>query len=380
MSEVRGGAAVAVMVLALALMAGCAADEGKGRRSAQPGRPLADGLTVPAGTWLAGGVFWKPGYVSQAESEAPPSSSTSASTVSSPSSQPDGTTSSPSSPATSEPLSGGVQEPDTWHAYLVIDGDPFEAYDELAAQLRDRVGAPVAGTAQSCIWRTAEWEERPPVVLEPAPSGIEGLECSAFASAEPDGSGGQEYRLELAWWERETPMLTVSRSDPMAASNPGPDALAPFPEYPTSTFDPERDWTPGTERVPSEATAHLPEAAAPSTAKVGEAFGYDACFGDEGRFRVPREARLIADLQYAGYPRAGPVSVLAVDDVDAALAELEAHFGVPGDHDRPVRGERKLQSGETVKTLSRGISAGGGVCSALSSPDGKYLEIAYYND
>lgn len=291
-----------------------------------PGSPLAEGLVVPAGMQLVGPVFPRPRPVGADRS-----------TV----------------------------------AVLVVDGNPFTAWDDLAGQART-LGAPLPGSGV-CAWHDEVTEQGGPVppvlVTEPRPAGTDTLRCSAVAHGPGpggelvsvtadlrwDGDGG-ELGLEVAAGE----VLGVG-DDAVTAGEDGDTHASPDVRGPAPAF--AADQLP-----PRGGMSH-------AVAEAGDPFGRETnCVeGGYARLRVPPGARLVGGET---------APVLAVADARAALDDLAAQVDPSG----PDAGEgsatieRVDVPGAQVWRLVGEVGAGGGSCEMWSSPDGRAVLVTVWND
>jgi hypothetical protein len=306
-----------------------------------PGSEIVGGLVVPEGASLAGAVFpWQDEGLD---------------------------------------LAGGI-------AHLSIEGDPFAVWDDLAGQLRElHPEAPMAGTADSCVWQyqyenrggllveldgndgsdTPEEARSRRVITAEAPEGtLRGIDCWAGASYSVDGaaerttltmSAGSDWRPTLTIdVQREAGPGEVRTSAQLASEGPGARTPTPVP-------------------VPEGAADHIPPTTEPAIVAEGEPFGGEVnCFSGQGYARTVLPAG--ATAVEAGADK-GQVSVLAVDDARAVIEDLQAQFegGMP-DETAGIE-VVDLGDGSTISSYSHGVSAGGGACSVRSSPDGRYLRI-----
>jgi hypothetical protein len=78
----------------------------------------------------------------------------------------------------------------------------------------------------------------------------------------------------------------------------------------------------------------------------------------------------------------GSTSVLAVDDLEAVVADLLAQLegGAPAAEQDSQRQDLTLQTGETIVSISHEVAGGGGMCDLISSPDGAFLRIGHHSD
>jgi hypothetical protein len=318
------------------------------------GSPLADGLVVPPGASLAGAVFRDAPY--------------------------DGTVA------------------DRWTAHLVIEGDPFVAWDDLARQLWDLEAAvPMPGSRDSCQWvykspaevatgqlgaPTGGYPEAQQTAADleitaaPPNGEVWGIECYATAVIGADVGAEQGYAMGLRMGEDWPATLLLERL--------GPDLLGGA----TSTagrVDPAsgEPGAAGRDAVPTEAVQHLPGAPPQPDPAPGEPFGTVVnCFArgsrnGDGMIVLPEGSSVVGD----GWSNGG-VSVIAVSDPAGALADLRGQFEGEGT-DRDSGGELEeieLPGGGTATRYSHEVSGGGGACEVLSSPDGRFLRIARYAD
>lgn len=408
----------AVGVVALGAVVGCGdgSDDAAGRQEPTPSTtnlgdpashlqgprsPIADGLVVPTGAKLAGEAFREvPRDLSDEES------------------------------GLTAPAPGTSVDDLPWEALLVIDGDPFAVFDDLAGQIRgDAIGLPMPGTADSCIWVVADpgpsdpgegpvagmgepvevtpeptsaggaapsggptegfqsdgqgeiemAELRAEIVAEsPPPDDVTGVSCQASVEvAEPGGS--RRIELELSADDRVPATITVrgSHSD-QAPIAPGATAqvTTKIGQTTSSGVGPE----PGPDRVPAGKANDLPVFAGQPVGAAGDAFGPDVnCFIEGGyrRMQVPVGAVLVG-----GGWDGGAVSVLAVDDAEAVTAAIARQVEGPSrSPDSEIsRDDYELADGRTISQYSHAVAAGGGGCSVTTSPDGRYLRVSAHGD
>lgn len=336
------------------------------------GAAMADGLLVPKETRLAGTVFRRPAG------------------------------------------SGGR---DDWSAYLVVDGDPFAAWDDLADQARTgRHPAELAGSADACTWTwpddvpppgddlggmgeplvtrpiegsaTTTTTEAPPTVdpyveavtitaTAPLPD-VDGVECSASATAVIDGSNVR-YTAHLRSGARWPATITIQ-----ATSGEGDLSAAPTAWRTTLEMQSRRgggpDLVPGPGRVPEAAADHVPEAAEQPVPKAGGPFGTEVnCFVEDGyrQLRLPPQTAFAA----GGFDD-GTASVIAVDDAEAAIADIQqqtAGDGTSEDGSGSIK-TLELADGGEVTEFAFSIGAGGGGCSATTSRDGRFVLVSVHGD
>jgi hypothetical protein len=298
----------------LIVVAGCSDDDPEPVGLLGPGTSITDGYVVPPGTQLVGSVFPQVGE--------------------------------------------GALRPDSvpLMAVLDIDGDPFAAWDDLAAQASEQgLDFPSSGV---CWWdysTSADRAERsvPVPVVESRPPDADTIRCNASAT-------GESHALiaELRW-SPEGAALVLDFQPAVGA--PG--------RYP--------DDEPGP--APPEAAESLPAIDDRPLPVEGEPFGREMNCGEDDyqRLRVPSGARLVAPPPQS----AGEVEgVLAVDDAKQALEDLRAQLDIPDDRSGSYDiEERELPDGSPAWQLSGG-SDGGGVCRMWTSPDGNALIITAHSD
>ena len=355
--------------LGLTLLAACGGGSGDGGAGEEPGStsastavparqpagsPLDDGLVVPPGATLAGAVFRDARY-------------------------------------------DGIVA-DRWTAHLVIEGDPFVAWDDLALQLLESEAAvPMPGSRDACTWAykspgeiatgqigaptggypEAEQTAADLEITAAPPNGeVWGIVCSATAVVEVAGGTEQGYAMELRAGELWPATLLLDRLGPDLLSGAASVAGRVGPGSPVPG-DPGRD------TVPAAALQHLPDAPAQPDPSPGEPFGSIVnCFAQgsrngDGLVVLPEGASVVGD----GWSN-GSVSVIAVGDPAGALADLRRQFEGDGtDGSSAVEQEQiELPGGGTATRYSHEVSAGGGACAVLASPDGRFLRIARYAD
>ncbi|HEV7720327.1 MAG TPA: hypothetical protein VGO60_03540 [Iamia sp.] len=353
----RIGATVLAAVLALA--GACtdderpATDEPPTTESAGPGTEIAEGLVVPDGARLAG-LFRRPAPDPDPPDPRPPI------TVPAPgATRPTSTTTTTTTTTSPEPPE--PQGPDDWTARLVVDRDPFGAFDDLAAQVRT-TGPRVPGTAGACVWvHPAEGGGAAPfdaVASGPPEEGIDHLRCEASAS---DGEAAVTLTLQWGGPHPGTIDLTWAATTAAVASE---GAAGPGP-----TTDP----------VDDAAAAVLPDAAEPDEPDAGDPFGGPvSCTPGGASLRLPRGATLVAsEGGYDGW------AVLASDDPEATIARLielaRAETGF-GDLQTHPEEHLTLADGTVVVEQLWEINAGGGICTALTAPDGRHLLVTPQGD
>jgi hypothetical protein len=287
-----------------------------------PGTPLAAGLDVPVGTQLVGPVF---PYVVEEEST-------------------------------------GTSR----FAVLRVDGDPFAAWDDLAAQAQDTgVRMP---RSSICHWRSTTAD---PVTFGPypdvpvsmsRPDHADAMSCQAGATGPPANGAQVRVEMQLWWWGAGAELhVEISEGGPVDR-----------PAYPTYS---ERS-------APATAVAQLPELAPRPSDGPGSPFGQENnCFETGyGRLTVPGGARLLGGGTTPGL-YADFSAVLAVEDPEAVLRELEDQLDDPDETGGDYRVDAaRLADGTTVWQLSGSVSAGGGGCGMLSSPDGTAVLVTTRSD
>lgn len=391
MATVRAGVgSTAVVVLVVgAVLAGCGGtDRSVSRGSSStdgagpvaglepPGTDMADGLVVPKGARLAGAVFATPSEVAAH---------------------------------------------DDWSAHLVIDGDPFTAWDDLAAQFRGLGGdrsAAIAGSEDACVWtwrddapgpggkvtgapiETSDGSasgapstaltttEAAPVVDpylaavtitdQPPAAEVDGVECHAVARAA--GSKGVRYALDLVAGRRWPATFSID-----AAWVEGYPASAPTAFRTTLEVQSSKgggvDPIPGPGRVPAAAAEHVPAVLAQEAPKAGGPFGTEVnCFAEKPGYdhiRLPEGARFVA-----GSFLLGASSVISVADASTAIADIRRQTAGDGTSEDGTGTLRTLDlaSGGSVTRFAFSVGAGGGSCSATSSPDGRFVLVSVHGD
>jgi len=364
------------------------------------GTELGDGLVVPEDARLAGAVFRRSGYDPEALEPAHPvpPPTVPAGGGSLPSTTTDG-------PAPTQPPLERDPGSEEWTALLVVEGDPFAAFDDLAAQVRE-IGPALPGTADACLWQVVQ-EPATELAAQPSPVGagppalpIDHLRCEAAAS-----DGTRDITVSLRYGGEHPGTLHVDRvadTDGEPSSYAEGTFTAPVADAPSDLLPPEpvvpegepTDGTttstthqppdvlpvPGPEPVGDDVRALLPDPAPAPTPEAGERFGGTGNCLATGydQMVLPAGARLVAT---EGGPD-GP-SVLATDDVEATMDPLLAS-GADGpdaeSFDPSPREHIPLADGSTVSYQSFSISAGGGACDLLASPDGADVLITLYSD
>jgi hypothetical protein len=359
--------------------------ESTAQSTLQPaGSDLADGLVVPEGTRLAGAVFARPSE---------------------------------------------VQSGDDWTAHLVIDGDPFAAWDDVAGELRDGdQAAPMSGSADACTWTIADdavlepdagndgagggatpgepvdggavaprstssatgdaptttqptvdpYVEATAIIADAPIDEVDGLECSASASSTKGMP--RTYTVQLRSGGHWPATLTIeSRAEAPGSPAAEPSAWRLSLERqagPGGSPTP----APGPEPVPAGAADHVPDPPAQDDPGAGDPFGTEVnCFVGKGyeQLVLPPGASYVA-----GGFLSGQDSVLAVDDAEAAIADIQRQTAGDGtSEDGPGTIEQlDLSDGRAVTEFRFGVSAGGGACGARSSPDGRFLVVSVHGD
>lgn len=335
---------------------------------------------MPAGAALAGTVFWGPD-----------------------------STSTFGDPAQAE--DDGLDVADAWTALMVIDGDPFEAWDDLAKQVRDgEIRLPMGGSLDSCLWRTGgssdgpegsevtiseeidereqAWIDEVTVSAAGPPAGAEGVECYATVTTGGPAENSRRYELALEWtvhgpatlriragydpFHADAAVSRASRTDLVDQARSGVDG----PTSPPSEPRPDR--------VPAGTSATLAPAVPQPVVQVGDPFGGSVnCFARaEGstladRTVLPPGAKFVA----TGWGL-DAISVIALKDADVAVADLRRQFEGDGtdDSSEPWKRSVTLDDGRTVSLYTHSISAGGGSCTMTTSPDGRFLRIERHAD
>lgn len=392
-SKVRFGVAAAALVAAS--LGGCGSPDGGADGSpaattttqtsaevtglAPSGTTIADGLVVPGGARLAGAVFRRP-----SETE-------------------------------------GL---DDWSAYLVIDGDPFAVWDDLAGQVRDGT-QPVAlsGSADACTWMIAE-DDLPSIDIEDEPGGVgsaidestagsapetapptttalpqppdpylaavtvtadepafdvDGVECFAAAASDAEDAT-TAYTMNLLSSSRWPATITID-------SYASPDWLRGRPSASRTSLEMQGrpgggpELLPGPDPVPDGAADHVPPAARQEAPEVGDPFGVEVnCFsGGRGyeHLDLPAGAGYVA----GGFSR-GSMSVISVPDAQAVIADIQGQVASDGTSDDGLGTVDRLTlaDGGAVIDFSFNVGGGGGSCGARSSPDGQFLLVSMRGD
>jgi hypothetical protein len=294
-------------------------------RLAPPGSPLAAGLVVPVGTRLVGPVF----------------------------------------PHVSDPLAPGAGR----LAVLGVDGNPFAAWDDLAGQAQD-IGVPLAGSGV-CTWRRSlpvPGADHTPNVDTPVaaarPEIADSLSCEAAASGLLGDGTGVRVSMRLWWWaagaELHVQILEGDLDDYVSV-------------WPT-TGDPGP--------APATAAGQLPRRDAPVAVGPGDRFGRENDCVESGydRLALPAGSRLVGGGTTPGLAT-DFAAVLAVEDAEAVLGELQAQLDEPDSSDGSYGlSEEPLADGTLVWSLGGAVSAGGGGCAMWSSPDGTALLVTTSSD
>jgi len=402
---------VAVTVLAVSALAACGDDDEptEARRDDPPaatevvlrpaGTELAEGLVVPEDARLAGAVFRQSGYDRESieplppvtvapiplDEDAPPASPTTA------------------GPDVTMPPLERDPEVEEWTALLVIEGDPFAVLDDLAAQVRE-LGPALSGSRDACVWQVdGESDVTAPsgpvaVAAGPPALPIDHLRCEASAS-----DGTRHLTVSLRYGGEHPGTLVVERVAEQFGGGPssyGEGAIAaqereqgpsePEPVVPDGSTDgtttstthqpPDTLPVPGPEPVGDDVRDLLPDPAPQPDPETGERFGGTGNCLATGydQMVLPAGATLVA-TEAGG----DGVSVLATDDVEATMDALLAS-GADGpdasSFDPSPRERIPLADGSTVSSHSFSISAGGGGCNLLASPDGGYVLVTMYSD
>lgn len=262
-------------------------------------------------------------------------------------------------------LAGPVHEVPRWadqpdgpvvrEVVLTINRDPLGVWDRLVEQARAQ-GVALTGSASACTgYDTTHLREPTPAGQPDHPT----LECASRAAAPTEET--VDVRLQ---WGASAWYVLVS-----AAPSRPDDGPLPSP--------------PGTEAaVPSQSRGHLPALDRGTTPTVGQVFGpLHACFADGGprRFRVPVDARLLADARYLGDDS---TAVLAADDPRAAIddlgRQLAAHHPEGSEAPVPHLREVALSDGSRVWTLEYGSA--GGTCRMWATADGGHVVVQTHSD
>ena len=302
-----------------------------------PGSPIDDGLVVPEGAEMVGSLFAMATYTETGERAA---------------------------------------SPGAWLAHLVVDGDGFAVYDDLAAQIRDLdPSAAMPGTADSCIWSLEETsvvdDPHDLLVRDPTPEGIRGVRCEGRASDE----AGRSYELSLVAGFDQPAVVEVSAT-PVPAGPSEPDSYAKRIVAEGSGADAAglEVLSDAAVAVDAWADAELDIATMPEPPSAGP-FGIAANCTTSGQFTVPDDAQVLIDLYGDDL-----TSLLAVDDAEATMADLLSQTG---------QDQASLQSGISTVPLADGraflvldtqVLAGGGSCTVTSSPDGHSIRIDRFPD
>jgi hypothetical protein len=265
-------------------------------------------------------------------------------------------------------------------ALLAVEGDPFAAWDDLAAQARDR-GAPLPSSG-SCAWHDIRTEQggllESEFVDQPRPDGAEAMECVGGGYGPTPGGGSISVNARLWWWAEGAELgLEVSvgegeyrRSYGTTDGDRGPapaSAVAELPAraVPRRVIDPVR-----------------PGQLVPDTPDAGEPFGLETNCFERGyaRLRVPPGARVVGG---GTAPVLGSfAAVLAVSDPEAVLEHIARQLDPTGPDagDGSVRIEKVNLSEGPVWLLTGDVMAGGGSCRMWSSPDGRAVLVTTWND
>jgi hypothetical protein len=309
-----------------------------------PGEPLADGLVVPEGAELRGPVFPLP---------------------------------------IEEPIADGEPTDPGWAAVLAVTGDPFDAWDGLAAQAQGLgVGTPRSDT--SCTWlvdRGVNGTQYVALDGAGAPEATVALSCQASGTATAAGDDGRLLGVDLELWADEDGRhATVS-----AHRSPADDEAAGRGFHAGTHLTEPGSPAPVGGPVTEADRASVPAGAAPEEgAGPGEPFGRQVNCLERGyaRFEVPAGGRV---LTVSGASAAGSrdyAAVLAVEDAEAALSELadQVMAGAPPEVQAPVPQRAPLADGREVWELSHSVDAGGGYCRVLAHPDGHALLVLPRSD
>ncbi|HMJ76061.1 MAG TPA: hypothetical protein VK507_08815, partial [Iamia sp.] len=344
----------------LALAGACTDDEPRTEddppttEAGGPGTDIAEGLVVPDGARLAG-VFRRPAPDPDPDPPDPlPPVIGTAPGGTLPTTLPTTTTTTTAAP--------GPHGPDDWTALLVVDDDPFGAFDDLAAQVR-ATGPQLPGSAGACVWVHPAAEGDGPARVDAVRSGppagtIDHLRCRASAS---DGETAVVLTLQSGGAYRGTIDLTWAATTSAAGSE---GEAAPGP---------------GTDPVDGAAADDPPGAAEPDEPEAGDPFGGPvSCTPGGAPLRLPEGATLVAsEGGYDGW------AVLASDDPEATIAGLiELARAEPGSGDLQTHPEERLTlaDGTVVVEQLWEINAGGGICTALTGPDGRHLLVTAQGD
>lgn len=313
------------------------------------GTPMRDGLVVPHGAHLAGAVFVERDDVVERN------------------------------PAPTTSIGPKAASILPWEALLTVEGDPFAAWDDLVAQLRRTLHVAMPGSPDSCLWTSATpGTEAPPkvVALAPPPSGTDGIICEAGAGR---GDHGRVQWLMLTMiGEHDRKPLTIHVQSRWSTGSraPRPTALAASLVRHGRAGEDIPD--PGSGPMPAGKAEQVPTFPPQPHAGPGQPFGTAVnCFvTDAYRMRVPEGGSLVATSDF------GELAVVAVDDLDAALADVRLQVEGPT-RDPTSEVERwrlDLPSGRRVVHYGHAVLAGGGFCGFTRSRDGRYLLVTLNAD
>jgi hypothetical protein len=273
----------------------------------EPGGPLADGVEVPAGLRLVGGVF------------------------------PIGTS-----------FPDGVVEPG-WAALLEATGNPFDAWDALVDEL-GQAGVDLPGSATACQWYTEAdgYGQHRDLTGAGAPPGTVGLWCRAtYVGGEADDGTMPTWLVQLSASAESAWAGIEVDPEPGGTSEPALPTRAPAAEAD------RRDvrFAPRPEAVGREAIG-------PVRAEPGELLPANLCGDWSGvpPLRVPPGSRVVASAPGSPvFEVLGPFVMVATVDAEAAVRWF---------HDQLVEG------GLEGPTLERQVGADGAESWVLEEADG----------
>jgi hypothetical protein len=232
-----------------------------------------------------------------------------------------------------------------WSALLRVKRDPYGVWDALQRSA------------------AAEGFQLAPkdLVCDARPGNAPTLVCAHSVGRALPGGGSETITARLGWGTEANLVVTLT-----ASSNPpaGGDNRA---GYTTHVLPPITDFPAPARKAPSST--------------VGEPFGSsNNCFdhGDD-RFVVPAGTRLMG-IAGPAVSEGDFTAVLAVRDAREALRDLgdqlEAKKHEPP---APTIRHKTVATGSQVWQLVHSVAAGGG-CSAVSSPDGKFILVGAGSD
>lgn len=246
---------------------------------------------------------------------------------------------------------------------LEVSGDPFDAWDDLAAQAHG-----LGFTFQRsgiCWWNGDE----PADVFQPRPADTDVMHCGGVGYRTLEDGSKESVGASLWWWPAGAEMTVT---------------LGPAQELPPGVGPIDEIEDPGP--APASARQQLPELEPFTAPVVGDDFGTEQNPFEEGdggydRFTVPDGAVWVGGGRTPITPN-GVQGVLAVEDVDAVLQALLEQMDPTGPDVGGGWFERSTGTidGQPVEVLDGYISAGGGGATIWSTPDGRFVVVSAVSD